>query len=53
MSNTKGTVTKIKVNNGKADTTVSKVVELVVKNDQLVPDTKDVDAGVNTRDMYK
>lgn len=35
------------VNNVKA-ATVTKTVELIVKNDMLVPDTNDIEAGVNS-----
>jgi hypothetical protein len=35
------TLNNVSVNNAKAVATVTKVVELVVVNDQLVPDTRD------------
>lgn len=43
------TITKIKVNNDKKDTAVTKYVELFVVNDQLVPSRKDTEAGVFSR----
>lgn len=41
----KGTITKVRVNN-KTDTVVNKVVELMVVDNQLVPDTRDTNPGV-------
>lgn len=43
------TITAVRVNNAKASTVVSKDVELIVKNDQLVPDEKETDPGINSR----
>lgn len=31
--------------------TVTKTVEFIVKNDQLVPDEKDINPGVNSKDL--
>ena len=43
------TVTQVTYNNAKAPTTVTKVVELVVINNRLVPDDQDINPGVVIR----
>lgn len=40
------TVTQVIVNNAKASTTVNKTVELVVVDNQLVPDIRELNPGV-------
>ena len=44
-----GIVTRVIVNNQKVSTPISKVVELNVVNDQLVPEMVETDTGVNSR----
>lgn len=43
------TATKTVVLKNMPQTTVAKVVELVVINDQLVPENNEINEGVNTR----
>ena len=45
------TASKTVIQNNTPSSTVTKTVELVVVNDQLVPDNKDINPGVNTVDM--
>lgn len=40
------TITTVKLNNSKADTALTKIIELVVVNDQLVPEKKDTEIHV-------
>ena len=42
---------QVNVKNSKAITAISKVVELVVINGNLVPDTADINAGVNSKEQ--
>jgi hypothetical protein len=45
----RATLARCKINNAPVTVVCNKQVELVVVNDQLVPDNKDVDAGVFSR----
>ncbi len=44
-----GTITKVKLNNSKDETTVTKTVELVVVDNKLVPDFREANPGVLVR----
>ncbi len=46
MSNRTATITQVYLNNGTAPTSVSKTVNLVVVDNKLVPDFRDLNPGV-------